>query len=115
VSTHPSQPLRPATVWIRRVSSPPKVVSNRGSRSTNPIAAHTRFVITDMVRAKLRAIHLRCSTSPPLLLPARYPATVTKSHTAASRRSLARSTRPNGPTAPIVIPSMPAGRTPPKT
>lgn len=61
--TQPVQVVRPATVWVKACSLPPKVVSSSGDSTMIYTMTHTRFVMIDMVSAKLRIIHLRCSAN----------------------------------------------------
>ena len=110
VTTQPSQPP-PAIVCVITASLPPNVVPSCGIRTIVAITAHTRFVMIDIVRAKLRIIHRRCSTSRRWRA-MRSPVIVNVSQRVARRTLLTRITGPKGLMAPTVKP-MPAG-TPPR-
>jgi len=101
-------------VWVRCGSLLPKSVDSRGTRTMAAAAPQTRFIMIDVVRAKLRTIHLRCSSNARRRA-ARNPAAVNASHIVASSTSLTRTIGPNGLRAPRTRPMMPAGTTPPAT
>src|SRR5262249_15139956 len=62
LTVQPSHAARPAMVWVRCGSLLPKSVDSRGTRTMAAAAPQTRFIMIDVVRAKLRTIHLRCSS-----------------------------------------------------
>jgi len=51
----------PTTACTKSCSLPPYVLSSWGASTITHTTAHSRFVMIDMVSAKLRIIHLRCS------------------------------------------------------